>query len=210
MYAKQFVLPEVNEPLIPRIMNKSFKLPAICSAIVASAALAASTVTAHAQGAVATISEVAGAGGTFDYTINLQNTGSVDLNSFWYGWTLSGNNLPSNPSSPGNSLGWANILDANSIMWQNTTSASALAPGQSASFTFVSTSTLAAMTTPPAGESVAYTSTTIQFNQGVAGQSTPVFSPTASPVPEPSLVALLAMGSALLAGSFKRRPTSLR
>lgn len=190
-------------------MNKSFKLRAICSAIVAVTLLASSTVTAHAQGAVATISEVAGAGGTFDYTIDLQNTGNVNLNSFWYGWTLGGNNLPSNPTSAGNSLGWANTLDANSIIWQNTTSASALAPGQSATFTFVSTSTLAAMTAPPAGESVAFTSDTIQFNQGTAGQSTPVFSPTAEPVPEPSFVALLAVGSVILAGSFKPRAASL-
>lgn len=192
------------------IMNKSFKLTAICSAIVAAAVLAASTATTHAQGAIATISEVAGGGGTFDYTISLQNTGNVGLNSFWYGWTLGGNNLPSSPTSPGNSLGWANVLDGNSIMWQNTEGASALAPGQSANFTFVSTSTLAAITTAPSGESVAYTSDTIQFNQGVAGQSTPVFSPSAAPVPEPSAVALLAMGSVLLAGSFKRRIASLK
>lgn len=189
-------------------MNRPFKLPAICLVFI-TAGLAASTITSYAQGAVATISEVAGGGGTFDYTIMLQNNGTDNLNSFWYGWTLSGNNLPSNPSSAGNSLGWANVLDGNSIQWQNTTGASALTPGQTASFTFISTSTLSAITTPPSGESVAYTSDAIQFNQGVAGQSTPVFSPTVAPVPEPSSVAILAMGSLVLAGAFKRRPRYL-
>src|ERR1700759_1858277 len=114
-------------------------------------------VSSWAQGATATIFEVAVGGGTFEYTITLQNTGTLALNSFWYGWTDFGNNLPSNPSSAANSIGWANVLDFNSIQWQNTTGASALAPGQSATFTFFSTSTLAQLTTAPSGESVAYT-----------------------------------------------------
>ena len=184
------------------IMNKSFT--AICFALATAAGLATSTTSGYAQGAAATISEVSGGGGLFDYTITLQNTGSANLNSFWYGWTLSGNNLPSVPSSPANSLGWANIVSGNSIEWENTTSAPSLTPGNSATFTFASTSTLAAMTTAPAGESVAFTSDTIQFNQGVAGQSTPVFSPTVAPVPEPS-VAVLGIASLILAGSFKWR-----
>ena len=182
-----------------KIMNKLSALTATCFI------LAASTIPSYAQSAVATISEVTGTGGNFDYTITLKNTGTQNLNSFWYGWTLSGNNLPSNPSNAGNSLGWANVLDFNSIQWQNTTGASALAPGQSATFTFDSTSTLSAITTPPAGESVAYTSDSIQFNQGVAGQSTPVFSPTVASVPEPSTLSILAMGSAILVISFRRR-----
>jgi hypothetical protein len=186
-------------------MNKSFT--SICFAFAIAAGLAGSATSSHAQGAVATISEVSGSGGLFDYTITLQNTGSVNLNSFWYGWTLGGNNLPSIPSNPANSLGWANVLAGNSIEWENTTSAPSLAPGDSATFTFASPSTLAAMTTAPAGESVAYTTGTIQFNQGLAGQSTPVFSPSVAAVPEPS-VSLLGIASLILAGSFKWRTAS--
>ena len=182
-------------------MNKPShsKFTAIRCFLVVAAGWALSLASGHGQGATATISDVAGGGGTFDYTITLKNTGTLNLNSFWYGWTLSGNNLPSNPNNAANSLGWANVLDANSIQWENTTSSSALAPGQSATFTFVSTSTLSQMTTSPAGESVAYTSDSIQFNQGVAGQSTPVFSPTIATVPEPS-IGMLAFGSLLLCG----------
>jgi len=123
----------------------------------------------------ATISGVA-AGGSYDYTITLQNTGTNALNSLWYGWTTSGDNLSSDPSNAGNSLGWANTVSGNSIMWVNS-SGTALAPGASATFTFVSSSTPAEITASPSGESVAYVGA-IDFSQGNAGDSTAVFSPT--------------------------------
>ncbi len=137
--------------------------------------LAAAAVSTHAQSATATISGVS-AGGSFDYTITLHNTGAIALNSFWYGWTTSGNNLPSNPTSAANSLSWANTLDGNSIMWINS-SGSALAPGASATFTFVASSSPSAITTSPSGESVAYKGG-IDFSQATPGDSTAVFSPT--------------------------------
>lgn len=164
--------------------------------------LLASAVSSHAQGAMATISGTVVTGG-FDYTILLENTGSTDLNSFWYGWTASGNNLPSNPSGPDNSLGWDNVLDGTSIIWQNNTG-TALTPGQTGSFTFFSTDTPTAITTPPSGGSVAYVGA-VDFSQGVPGASTPAFSPTLVTAPEPSVVALLAVGSLGLLASGRRR-----
>src|SRR5271170_2158635 len=94
---------------------RSISIPA---SFIVVAGLAVATVSSQAQSAVATISDVA-AGGSFDYTITLHNTGADSLKSFWYGWTTSGNNLPSNPSGAANSVGWANDLDGNSIMWIN-------------------------------------------------------------------------------------------
>jgi hypothetical protein len=141
-------------------------------AVVALAAVA--PVCSHAQSATATISSVA-AGDVYDYTITVQNTGSVGLNSFWYGWTTAGNNLPSDPSSAGNSLGWGNQLSGNSIKWINS-SGTALAPGASATFTFTDSSSPSAITTSPSGESVAYVGA-IDFSQDTAGDSTAVFSP---------------------------------
>ena len=93
---------------------KNSKLNSNRLALAIAAALAASVVSSQAQSAVATISGVPVSGG-FDYTILLTNPSS-DLhsisNSFWYGWTLSGNNLPfSSQQRNANSLGWANILD---------------------------------------------------------------------------------------------------
>ncbi len=181
-------------------MNTRPNLSTIRLALAVAAGLAASAGSSLAQSASATISDMSVSGG-FDYTILLKNTGSDSLNSFWYGWTTSGNNLPSNPSSAGNTLGWGNSLDGNSIMWVNS-SGTALAPGQTGTFTFFSTSTPAAITTAPSGASVAYVNG-IDFSQGVSGDSTSAFSPVLM-VPEPSAVGLLLAGLGLLAAPFRR------
>jgi len=146
--------------------------------------LATAIVSSHAQDVTATLSWVA-EGNSYDYTVTLKNTGSVALNSFWYGWTTSGDNLSSEPSSAGNSTGWANTVSGNSIQWVNTSYSyygytyyygTSLEPGASATFTFVSSSTPAEITASPSGESVAYVGA-IDFSQGNAGDSTAVFSP---------------------------------
>jgi hypothetical protein len=99
----------------------------LCMAI--ATGLAAAVVSSHAQSGTATISGGA-AGSSFDYTRTLENTGTNALNSFWFGWTTSGDNLPSAPSSSANSLAWSNDLSGNSIKWTNS-SGTALAPGAS-------------------------------------------------------------------------------
>ena len=163
-------------------------------ALAFAAGLGFSTVSGHAQSASATISYAAD-GANFDYTITLLNTGTTDLNGFWYGWTYDGNNLPSDPMSLGNSLGWDNNPDGNSVEWENTYG-TALAPGQSGAFTFVSSSSPTDMTTSPAGESVAYVYG-IDGSQSYPGYSTDVFSPVLE-VPEPSSAALLATGLTIM------------
>ena len=135
-------------------MNHLSPLFSLRLVLVLAASLIAVPTASRAQGAVATISGVQ-AGSVFDYTILLQNTGSTLLNSFWYAWTTSGNNLPSIPTSPANTLGWANNVSGNSIKWINS-AGTALAPGQFGTFTFVSTATPAQVTTAPSGGSVAY------------------------------------------------------
>jgi hypothetical protein len=171
------------------------------------AGLAASAASAQAQSATATISGVQ-VGANFDYTIILKNTGADNLNDFWYGWIQFENDLPSDPSSAANSLGWANELDGNSIQWENNTG-TALAPGQSATFTFVDSSTPAAITSGISGESVAYVDG-IDFSQGVAGDSTGIFTPSLVAAPEPSSIALLAAGAALMAVSVLYQTTLRR
>jgi hypothetical protein len=171
--------------------------------LVVVAGLAAFTLSSHAQSATATISDVE-VSGSYDYTIALKNTGSYNLNGFWYGWTANlGNDLPSNPSSAGNLSGWGNILDGNSIMWANSTG-TALAPGQTGIFTFVSTSAPSAITSLPSGESVAYVGG-IDFSQGVTGDSTGVFYPTVAAVPEPSTLVLMAVGALGFASTIRRK-----
>ncbi len=178
-------------------MNMKPLLISIRFALVVGAGLAASNLQALPPGgtisASATLSDVQ-VGSTYDYTLTLQNTGNIGIESLWYGWTTSGNNLPSDPTSAGNSLGWVSTLDGNSIQYVGS-AGTALAPNSSATFTFDSTSTPAEMTAGVAGESVAYAGG-IEFNQGVAGESSAVFAPALSAVPEPSTLGLLAMGLA--------------
>lgn len=178
-------------------MKHSPKLAPLGLALAIAAGLLASTVSSRAQGAMATISGTPNNGG-FDYTILLENTGSTDLNGFWYGWTFSGNNLPSNPSGGDNSLGWDNNLLGNSIIWQNNTG-TPLGPGQTGSFYFFSTDTPTAITTPPSGGSFAYVGAVD------ASAYTPQFSPTLVAAPEPSTVTLLAVGSLGLLVSGRRK-----
>jgi hypothetical protein len=185
-----------------KTMIMKLKLNSIRVSLAVAAALAASAVSGQAQSATATISDVQN-GGSFDYTITLNNTGSDSLNSFWYGWTQAGNNLPANPTSAGNLSGWGNDLDANSIMWINSTG-TALLPGKSATFTFVSPTSPSAITKSPSGESVAYVGG-IDFSQGVAGDSTGIFSPTLVATPEPSTLGLVVVGALGFSSTLRRK-----
>ncbi len=186
-------------------MKKAPKLLPIRLALVVAAGLAASAATSHAQSATATISGVAD-GGSFDYTITLHNTGTTSLDSFWYAWTLGGNNLSTAISNPGSSLGWVDtaLLGNTSISWEGN-AGDALGIGQSATFTFSSTETPTAITTSPAGESVVYVLGTgpNTFGQNVPGSASPVFSPTLTVAPEPSSVSLIVAGLLGLVGLSK-------
>ena len=190
-------------------MNNPFKL--LAAPLFVAATLVASTLSGHAQNATATISGVAAGGGVFDYTLTLNNTGTTTLDSFWYAWTLSGNNLSTPISNPGSSLGWTDTaIEGNtSISWVGNTS-DELAPGHSATFTFQSTETPTAITTAPSGESVAYVNANgpTTFAQNEPGVASPVFSPTLV-VPEPSSLALLASGM-LVCLLWIRFPAALR
>ena len=170
------------------------------------AALAASTLSSPAQSATATISGVQN-GANYDYTITLHNTGSFALEDFWYGWIQFENDLPSDPSSAGNSLGWNSILDGNSIQYTYAGIGTPLAPGQTATFTFVDSSTPAQITAGISGESVAYVAG-IDDSQGTPGDSTAIFSPTLV-VPEPAAWALFLFGVVLVALKL-RYSSSLR
>ena len=88
-------------------------------AIAIASGLAMSAIHSQAQSASATSSGVQ-AGSDWDYTITLQNTGTTQLEGFWYAWTTGGNNLTLAASNPGSSLGWtdSNLTGATSISYQ--------------------------------------------------------------------------------------------
>jgi hypothetical protein len=192
---------ERQNTIIGKIMKTLLKY-SIQLTLIFTVGLTAPIPSANAQSASATISGVQD-GANFDYTITLYNTDPYnyyDLNGFWYGWTYDGNNLYSSPSSVGNSLGWDNTVSYDyyyynySIEWDNSSGyGTALAPGQSATFTFTSPDAPGDITSSPSGESVAYIYG-IDGSQGYPGYSTDAFSPTLVNVPEPSTWALLAIG----------------
>ena len=162
-------------------------------AIAIAGGLAMSAISSQAQSATATISGVQ-AGSDWDYTITLQNTGATPLEGFWYAWTTGGNNLSSDISNPGSSLGWTDTEKTGntSISYQGD-AGDALGIGQSATFTFESPTDPIDITTSPSGESVAYEGT-IDFTQNSPGDSSAMFSPALVSTPEPSTYAMMAAG----------------
>lgn len=161
------------------------------------AAFNVSTLSSHAQdvAATGTFTDVAGAGSTFDYTVTLDNTGTEAIESFWMGWIPGAFDVAS-PSSAGNNLGWSSTVDGNSVQYEGSAS-SALAPGQTGTFTFDSTTTPAQIEAlmNKAGESTVYgVNDPNQLDLSLSGQAlnTETFDLVAAP--EPSSFALLAAG----------------
>lgn len=185
------------------------KLIPIGLSLAVGAALAASTLSSQAQNVNVTtsLSSVTGAGGVFDYTLTLNNTGPEAIESFWLGWVPGSFNV-SNPSNAGNDLGWTSALAANSIQYGGT-AGTALAAGHSATFTFDSTTTPAEFMaqTAQAGDSTAYgvNAANGQLSFSLSPPDTAVFALTV--VPEPSTLAILALGSLGFLRVLRRKPS---
>ncbi len=177
-------------------MKKNHPLNLIRLTFTVAVGLMASALSGQAQGIVAsgTLSGVAGAGNTYNYTLILSNAvaATTPIEGFWYAWIPGHFFLPTPPSSAsGGVSGWTANLDGNSIQFQGT-AGNAIAPGGAATFTFVTTdtpSTLAGTSGGfPIGDSVAYPGT-INFSGSSPNEEFAVQS-----VPEPSLFSLLAGG----------------
>jgi hypothetical protein len=175
----------------------------ICSALAVAGGLAAGSL--HAQGTIsasATLTETGTSGSEFEYTLTLDNTGTVPINAFWYGWIQFAFDLPNQPTSITAPTGWTARAEGNSIQFGDSTG-SPVAAGGLGTFTFDSTANPTAMTTgsnggAPTGDSVAY-STVAAMNasdQSDPGIATGPFIPTLQAVPEPSTFGLLATGLA--------------
>jgi hypothetical protein len=118
-------------------------------AIALSAGLLASPAFAGNIDASATISSVAD-GANFDYTINLTNTsgaGGDPIATFWFSWVPGADFMNTAPISVTNPSGWKDVVtnggtsDGFAIQFDSTTAANDLAPGASATFSFVSATT---------------------------------------------------------------------
>jgi hypothetical protein len=194
-----------NNSKISKIMNSTWI--SNHSSLIIAAGLAVTTLSSQAQSVAATgaLTDVAGAGGVFDYTFTLDNTGTEAIESFWLGWFPGSFNVAS-PTSAGNTLGWNNVVDGNSIQFGGT-SATALAPGGTAIFTFDSTSTPAQFESGPTGKSTVYgVDFSPQFSLALPNPdpNAEVFSPTFA-TPEPSTYGLMAVGALALSSNLRRK-----
>ncbi|MGD0813972.1 MAG: hypothetical protein ABSA83_10235 [Verrucomicrobiota bacterium] len=167
------------------------------------AAMAVCAISSHAQvNVTATLTDVPASGGVFDYTLKLNNTGPEAVESFWLGWFPGSFNVAS-PSSPGNTLGWSEVLDGSSIQFGGT-SGTALDAGHSGVFTFDSTSTPSQFESGTAGESTAYGVDAAQLAFTLTSGHTEVFTPTMGAAPDQSsTLGLLAVGSIGLLVAFR-------
>ena len=164
---------------------------------VIAAAFIFSGLSARAQDVAVTglLSDVPAAGGVFDYTLTLQNTGSEAVESLWLGWALSSNPVfdIASPTDAGNNAGWASVVDGDSVQYGGSASETFLEPRASATFTFDSTSTPAEFMSQTAGQSVAYGVDASPFAIEDNSLNSVEFAATVAAVPEPSTVGLLIM-----------------
>jgi hypothetical protein len=158
------------------------------------------------------MTDVVGGGGTYDYTITLQNTGATAIGSFWYAWTPGAFYLGTAPTSPAGQVGWnktvSSALGGSSIQFVASSSAFYLATGQSATFTFVSTDTPASL----AGNSPVHpgspTGSSFLYQAGLfsdAGAEIIVQS-----VPEPSSLGLLSAAGLLGLLTLRKRAQAVQ
>src|ERR1039457_3392677 len=69
--------------------------------------------------ATATLSDVPGTGGLFDYTLTVHNTGTGEIDAVWYAWIPGGNTSPTALTVPFSTSGWsATVSGSTSIQFQ--------------------------------------------------------------------------------------------
>jgi hypothetical protein len=138
----------------------------------------------------------------FDYTVTVLNSASstASIGSFWFGWTFSGDFLPSDPTAEAGPTGWtATVAPENSkfsIQYVLSTG-TAIAPGGSGIFTFTSADSPTVLTgtdSSPSGP----TASSFVFNAGLF--SSPSEQITITEAPEPSSLGLIALGGLGFAG----------
>lgn len=150
----------------------------------------------------ATLNGTPNGSGAYNYTIQLKNTGTTDIGTFWYAWIPGEFYLPTEPSSASAPAGWtATMIQAPSaaygypawsVRYTADSSADYLTAGGILNFVFSSTDAPATL----AGNSTQFPAmpigTSYLYSQGpFAGSSYQLVVET---VPEPSVLDLLAAG----------------
>jgi hypothetical protein len=171
-------------------------------------AVTAATAVAHAGtlSASATISDVQVSPGVYDYSIQLNNTGTTTIGTFWFSWVPGAGFLSETPSDVMSPTGWTDAITngGKSIQW---TSTSLLEPGWSLSgFSFDSTETPAELLLDFTGSGTGSGDpvlTSTVYTGAPFSSSPDIFAATETPEPNTLLLTLSGLG--LAAGSLKSR-----
>lgn len=139
-------------------------------------------------------------GGEFQYTIGLTDTGTTNIQTFWYSWIPGQDYMPVSPTAIQQPADWSNLItggspgDGYAIQW--VTSSSPLTPGSSFDFSFDSTATPATL----AGNASFHPGTPIgtSFIYSGAPFSDAGFEFVVDSVPEPSALKVLPLGAIVL------------
>jgi PEP-CTERM motif len=182
-------------------MNLLLKVPFLPRAATTIAAqtllalgLAFGTVTSvHAQGQIAS-GTVSGSGsGPYTYNLTFSDAAGATspIGSVWYAWVPGFFYLPGTPSSASAPSGWTATVSGNSVQYVANAPANDIQAGQTLSgFSYIAAFTPAQLAAAPnSGRSDAYSA-------GLFSDGGNIF--VVSTVPEPSTLALLASGGAVL------------
>ena len=150
-------------------------------------------------GATGKISLLSISGPTYNYQVDVTNTGDTTIGTFWYGWVPGVDYLPSLPTVTSTPAGWFGNVEATSgysIEWYRN-SGNYIQPGQTFTFKFSSHDS-------PAVLGSGYTQTSYVYIGSPLGDQGYSFTLPAVVVPEPASLAVLGMGGVLL--MRRRRP----
>lgn len=183
-----------------------FKSLVLSLSLAGALVLAAVSPALAALSASATIS-TSQSSGPFNYTINLTNTGTVPISTFWFAWTPPGapveySLLPSVPSAVTAPANWldpvigppVNIPGYSIEYYDSAGGANAIQPGNSAQFGFTSNDSPAALQGNQFGFIPILTSTIYAGFPLSATQA--LFTVTVTAAPEPSSILLAGIGAA--------------
>lgn len=140
------------------------------------------------------ISNTSLGGGLFDYTITVKNTGSTNIETFWFAWIPGAGFMSASPSNVTSPTNWSDILTNSNEAIQWTTTTNPLTPGSSLDFSFESSETpsqMAGFAAPP----FASTPVTTSFVYIGAPLADPGDQFVVESAPEPSALGLLALGA---------------
>jgi hypothetical protein len=174
-------------------------------------AIAATAAIAHAGtlSASATISGTQISPGVYDYSIDLSNTGTTTIGTFWFSWVPGAGFLSATPSDVWSPTGWTDAITNGgaAIQWISNSSSSLLQPGWSLTgFGFESTETPAELlldftgsgtgSGDPVLTSTVYTGAPFSSNPDIFA---------VAETPEPNTLLLTLSGLGLAAASLKSR-----